>query len=132
MDEQKRVLVVDDLEAWREQLVEILQSDGFYAEAASTPQEVLERLDKTFYHLLILDIRLVDADHSNVEGLDLLHTLNKLGLSKAIKVIMLSAHDTREHMSLAFKDYRVEDFLSKDEFTRQSFLESVRSVFSKK
>ena len=130
MNSQGRVLVVDDLEPWREQLVETLQQDGFYAASASTATEVLEQLDEALYHLLILDIRLADTDPSNIDGIDLLRELEKRGLSEATKVIMLSAHDTKEHMRLAFRDYKVVDFLSKDNFTRQLFLESVRRVFS--
>jgi DNA-binding response OmpR family regulator len=132
MNRQGRILVVDDLEQWREQLVEMLQRDGFYADSVSTAAEALYKLDETLYHLLILDIRLMDADQSNIEGIDLLRVLDERGLSEATKVIMLSAHDTKEHMRLAFRDYKVADFLSKDEFTKQGFLESVRRVFSEK
>ncbi len=131
MNRQGRVLVVDDLEKWREQLVETLLRDGFYADAASTTAEVLQRLDETFYHLLLLDIRLVDADPSNQEGIGLLGELDKRGVSEATKVIILSAYGTPEQMRTAFKDHKVADFLSKDKFTKQLFLESVQQVFSK-
>src|SRR5205807_8219414 len=53
------------------------------------------------------------------------------GLSEATKVIMLSAYGTQEQMRLAFKDYKVADFLTKDEFSKQAFLESVQQVFSR-
>lgn len=129
MRNQGRVLVVDDLEQWREQLVETLQRNGYYAESASTISEVLQQLDETLYHLVILDIRLADTDPGNIDGIDLLRELEKRGLNEATKVIMLSAHDTKEHMRLAFRDYKVVDFLSKDNFTKQSFLESVQRVF---
>lgn len=129
MRNQGRVLVVDDLEQWREQLVETLQRNGYYAESASTVSEVLQQLDETLYHLVILDIRLADSDPGNIDGIDLLRELEKRGLNEATKVIMLSAHDTKEHMRLAFRDYKVVDFLSKDNFTKQSFLESVQRVF---
>jgi len=48
MNRQWRVLVVDDLEQWREQLVETLQGDGYYTDSASSAAEVLERLSETF------------------------------------------------------------------------------------
>lgn len=130
MYRQGRVLVVDDLERWREQLVETLLGDGFYADSASTTTEVLQRLDETFYHLLLLDVRLVDADPSNQEGIDLLGELDKRGLSEATKVLILSAYGTIEQMRTAFKNYKVADFLSKDKFNKQLFLESVNQVFS--
>jgi CheY-like chemotaxis protein len=130
MNNQGRVLVVDDLEQWREQLVETLQRGGFYAGSVSTATEVLQQLDEALYHLLILDIRLADGDPSNIDGIKLLRELKTRGLIEATKVIMLSAHDTKEHMRLAFRDYKVVDFLSKDKFTEQLFLESVRRAFS--
>src|SRR5436305_10504252 len=131
MNRQGRILVVDDLETWREELTEILQRGGFYVESASTVTEVLQRLNETFYHLLVLDIRLDEADQSNKNGIDLLGELDKQGMSESIKVIMLSARDTKEHIRTAFRDYRVIDFLSKDEFTKQAFLENVRHIFAK-
>ncbi len=130
MNRQGRILVVDDLESWREELVETLQHDGFHADSASTATEALQRLDETLYHLLVLDIRLVDADHTNEDGISLLGELEKRGLSEATKVIMLSAHDTKEHMRMAFRDYKVADFLSKDKFSKQVFLESIWRAFS--
>src|SRR6266700_4789807 len=130
MNRQGRVLVVDDLEKWREQLVETLQRDGFYADSASTATEVLQQLDETLYHLLLLDVRLVDADPSNQEGIDLLDELDKRGLSDAIKIMILSAYGTKEQMRIAFAKHKVVDFLSKDNFTKQLFLESVQQVFS--
>lgn len=131
MNRQGRILVVDDLEKWRKQLVETLQREGFYADSASTATEALERLDETFYHLLLLDIRLIDSEPTNQEGITLLDELNSRGLSDATKVIILSAYGTKEQMRTAFAKHKVVDFLSKDKFTRQLFLESVEQVFTK-
>lgn len=130
MKRQGRVLVVDDLEKWRKILVQMLQRDGFYADAASTAAEALEHLGEAFYHVLVLDIRLVDADPSNKQGIDLLAELDKRGLGEATKVILLSAYGTKEQMRTAFRDYRVADFLAKDEFTNQEFLNTVQQAFS--
>jgi CheY-like chemotaxis protein len=130
MNRQRRVLVVDDLEKWRELLIEALERDGFAVDSASSVAEVLQCLEETFYHALVLDIRLVDARADNVDGINLLGELDRRGLIEATRVIILSAYGTPEQMRLAFKGYRVADFLSKDEFTRQAFLESVRQAFS--
>lgn len=130
MNRQRRVLVVDDLEKWRDLLMEALERDGFSADSASTVAEVLQRLEETFYHVLVLDIRLVDTEAANEGGIDLLGELDRRGLIEAARVIILSAYGTPERMRLAFKGYRVADFLSKDEFTKQAFLESVRQAFS--
>src|SRR5690348_2274064 len=121
MNNKGSVLVVDDLEQWREQLVETLENNGYYAETASTASEVLQQLDKRLFHLVILDIRLADSDPSNFDGIGLLGELKKRGLSEATKIIMLSSHDTKEHIRMAFRDYKVVDFLSKDNFTEKQF-----------
>ena len=131
MNRQGRILVVDDLPKWREQLVEILQSEGYFADSASSVAEALEKLKETFYHVLVLDVRMVPADSSNIEGIDLLGELDKRGLSEAIKVIILSAYGNQKRMRLAFKDYKVADFLSKDNFNKQVLLEPVRRIFAK-
>lgn len=131
MNNKGHILVVDDLAQWREQLVETLQNNGFYAESASSVSEVLQQLDQALYHLVILDIRLADNDPGNSDGIELLNELEKRGLSAATKVIMLSSHDTKEHIRLAFRDYKVVDFLSKDTFTEKQFLESIHNVFSR-
>jgi CheY-like chemotaxis protein len=131
MNRQGRILVVDDLEKWRQQLVETLQRGGFYADSAASTKDVLERLDDSFYHLLLLDIRLVDPDPTNQEGIDLLEELEKRGLSDAVKIIILSAYGTQDQMRTAFKDHRVADFLSKDRFSGKALLETVQQIFAR-
>lgn len=131
MIRQARVLVVDDLEQWRDELVETLQRGGFKVDSASTASQALEQLNQSLYHLLVLDIRMVDADQSNTGGIELLAELDNRGLSEATKVIILSAYGTKEQMRLAFRDHKVADFLSKDDFNNQVFLENVRQIFSK-
>ncbi len=132
MNRQGRVLIVDDLESWRKALTVTLQREGFHTDSAFTAAEVLERLQETLYHMVILDIRLVDSDASNTEGIDLLREFDKRGLSRATAIIILSAYGTLEHMRRAFKDYEVADFLEKDNFSPQTFLESVKQVFAQK
>lgn len=129
-----RVLIVDNLEKWREELVETLQRAGFYADSASSAAEALKSLNETLYHVMVLDIRMDETDQSqsNIDGINLLRELDKFGLSEATKVIMLSAYGTKELMRTSFREYKVVDFLSKDEFNNQEFLEIVRQVFSQK
>lgn len=131
MARQGRILIVDNLETWREELVEILRRNGYYAESASTIIDALERLNESFYHILVADIRMEEVDKSNTEGMGLLGHLEKSGLSVATKVIMLSAYGTPEQMREAYTDHRVADFLTKGEFSEQAFLKSIEQVFSR-
>src|ERR1700730_2971062 len=103
MSKKGRILIVDDTDTWREQLVETLQRGGFQAEAVSCAADALERLHTTLYHVLVLDIRMDDTDLSNAGGIDLLKELSRRGLTEVIKVIMLSAYGTEDQMRMAFR-----------------------------
>src|SRR5579859_5635680 len=131
MDKQGRILILDDLERWREQQVEMLLKAGFYAESVSTVAEALARLNESFYHLLIVDIRMEESNEQNKAGLELLSELDKQHLSEAIKVIVHSAYGNQERMRQAFRFHRVADFLSKDDFYK-SFLRNVQQIFAEK
>src|SRR6266436_353476 len=104
MARQGRILIVDNLETWREELVEILGRNGFLAESESTVIDALERLNESIYHVLVADIRMKETDESNIDGIHLLSELERSGLSEALKVIMLSAFGTKEQMRSAFRD----------------------------
>ncbi len=130
MHRQGRILIVDDVQKWREELVETLQRGGFYAEAVASIAEALHALDTSLYHLLILDIRMQETDQNNKEGINLLGELEKRGLSEAIKIVMLSAHGTPEYMHRAFRGHGVLDFLMKERFDSQVFLDKVYGYFA--
>src|SRR5437879_5147340 len=98
MNRQGRILIVDDEEQWRKELVETLLRGGFHADSASTATEALERLNESLYHVLVLDIRMVHADQSNTDGIDLLGEHYKRVLSEAKNVIMLSAFGTKQNI----------------------------------
>jgi CheY-like chemotaxis protein len=132
MNRQGRILIVDDEDLWRKELVETLKRGGFLADSAATPIEALDRLSETCYHVLVLDIRMVHTDQHDIAGINLLGELDNRGLCEATKVIMLSAFGTKEHMRTSFRKYKVADFLSKDDFDNQEFLENIRQVFSQK
>lgn len=124
-----RVLVVDDQEIWRETLREILQGHGFLVDCAAATSEALAFLESNFYHLLILDIRLVDADESNIEGMALLDELNRRGLAAGVEIMMLSAYGTMDQMRESFTQHKVADFASKNNFLDVDFLKQVDNLF---
>lgn len=126
-----RILVVDDLKNWREQLVEALQHAGYYTNAASSIEEAATLLKERLYHVLVLDVRMESSDPNNIEGIELLRELNQQGLTKAIKIIIISAYGTKEQTRDAFKEFEVADFLFKDEpFSMQKFLKAVQQIFA--
>ena len=67
MDSGARILIVDDDENIRKVLMAILEDKGYHMEAAGTAREAIKKIDKKFYNLALIDIRLPD-----MEGIDLL------------------------------------------------------------
>lgn len=131
MNKQGRILVVEDREDWRALLVTELQRAHYYVEAVGNIEEALQRLLSTFFHVLILDVRLDDNDTNNLDGFKLLEALEQRRMMDAIKVIILSAFGTKAQIRNAFRDYKVADFVNKTRFKHEDFIEDVKRVFAK-
>ncbi len=128
MSRPGRILIVDDKDNWRRTLVDTLQQNDYFSESVEDVPQALKKLSTAIYHIVILDIRLPNDS----EGIDLLQELDKRGLKGATKVIILSGYGTLEHVRRAFKEYDVADFLEKDNFSPQIFLESIAQIFAQK
>ena len=131
MKRQGRILIVEDEEVWREELFEVLHNNGFYVDVAATAAHALELLNVTFYHVLVLDLRLSAADQNSIDGITLLQQLDKLELNAFMKVIILSAQGTRELLRDTFKDYKEIDFVFKEDFRKRLFLQNMQHFFDK-
>jgi len=135
MSRKGRILIVDDNANWREELIESLEHAQYIVDSAATSAETLKKLQQALYHVVVLDIRLdesgQDGNEPNVDGIAILKELERQGLSEATRVIMLSAHGTKELMRIAFRKYKVVDFLTKDEFDNREFLELLKQIFAR-
>lgn len=132
MVRQGRILVVDDLEKWREELVETLRNGGFHAQAAATIEQALTSIEENLYHLLIIDINMDESEQHDESGIKLLSELKRRGLNSASKVIILTVYGTKPLMRTAFRDAEVVDFIEKDNFDNQEFLKNVQVLFAEK
>jgi DNA-binding response OmpR family regulator len=125
MHAQGRILIVDDDPEWQNLLTVVLQGKGLYADAVGTRAAMDEHLRMLPYHVLILDIRLIDLDANNEEGMDILRNLKERDLLSAFRIIMISAYGTKAQMRESFRDFGIADFLSKHEFNPDEFLDIV-------
>jgi DNA-binding NtrC family response regulator len=70
MGEAARILIIDDDESIRKVLATILEDEGYIVETAETAKEGIEKSEKAFYNLALIDVRLPD-----MEGIELLSKL---------------------------------------------------------
>lgn len=120
------ILIVDDLPNWRRQLLDVLASQGYSAEVATNFEEAKQALFSGRFKLAVIDVRLVDADDSNVEGLELLEEID--GADLDVKAIVMTGFETSHTEKRALQSPRCVAFIRKDEFDIDRFLEAVETA----
>jgi DNA-binding NtrC family response regulator len=121
-------LIVDDLPNWRRQLLDTLAVGGYSAEAVGSAQEARHAIASGRFKLVVVDIRLIDAEESNVEGLELIKEIDARGLD--IKVIAMTGYETTLIKQKASQSPTVVDFIIKDDFDIHRFFKAVEAAIS--
>jgi DNA-binding NtrC family response regulator len=83
-----KVLVVDDYADWRDMLCGLLEREGHLVEAAGTKDAALAYIQETKeLDLVILDIRLIETEEANEDGMRLLAEIRKrLSFTRVIMI----------------------------------------------
>lgn len=101
------LLIIDDEKSLRSVLKVLLETEGFRIEEAKSGLEGLEKVQKTEYDAIILDLRLPDID-----GIDVLERV--MEKSPSTKVILLTAYGSIKNAVEAIKrgayDYLTKPF----------------------
>jgi DNA-binding NtrC family response regulator len=84
-----RILVVDDEEIARQNLLHVLGREGYAVDCAATAEEALGALEKAEYQLVLTDLRMPGMD-----GLSLLRRIKER--QQATEVIVITAHASTE------------------------------------
>ena len=122
-----KILIVEDYVDWRELLSGLLQREGHQVEAVSTLEEARACLETTAdLDLAILDIRLVEVDETNQDGMRLLADIRERQAST--RVIMITGHGTMETQRRAFREFQAFDFFRKEQFDSEEFRQGVREA----
>lgn len=104
MDFQARVLVVDDEDRFRENLVRLLGAQGMLAQGAASGTQALEALRGAEFDVLLLDMKMPEMD-----GRATFEAIRALGAD--VQVLVLSGHasvnDAMEMMSRGAFDYLI-------------------------
>jgi two-component system response regulator PilR (NtrC family) len=66
MGEGPRILIVDDDESIRKVLAAVLEENGYMIDAAEDGKKAIEKTDKNFYNMALVDIRLPDIEGSKL------------------------------------------------------------------
>src|SRR5574343_544733 len=84
-----RILVVDDEEIARQNLLHVLGREGYAVDCAATAEEALGALERAEYQLVLTDLRMPGMD-----GLSLLRWITER--QQATEVIVITAHASTE------------------------------------
>ena len=136
-DIPKKVLIIDDEldKGWGDIFVKYFKQKKKYAEPEILPIElknkkyediepiILKYIENYKPDLIILDMRLIESDHSennpeNISGIKLLNEIKKKSLdtqlNPGIQVIMLSATTRSDILEQAMKDNKIVGYIQKD------------------
>lgn len=119
MENQPKILVVDDESGIRELISDALSVAGMSAVSASDGLSGLASVRKNRFDLIILDINLPKLD-----GLSLLDKIRKEGFD--VPVLMLSARGERQDITLGLK-FGADDYLTKP-FGIEELILRVRAI----
>ncbi len=104
-----RVLIVDNSAMVRTKLTKAVTSLGHAAEAVASGAEALERIAKTVFDLILLDIVMPEMD-----GFEVLRALKSSAHTRDLPVIVISALDEEMPSVVRAIELGAEDFLPKD------------------
>ncbi len=122
-----KILIVEDFADWRELLQGLLQREGYDVKSTATLKEARDQIEQAGdLDLAILDIRLVETDETNQDGMVLLDELRKH--RSLTQVIMITGHGTMESQRKAFREYHAFDFFRKEQFDSEEFRQAVREA----
>jgi DNA-binding NtrC family response regulator len=105
----------------------LLKREGHFVHAVATKEEALAYVDENKdLDLAVLDIRLVDMDESNEDGIHLLAEIRKR--LSFTRVIMITGYGTMKIQRKAFKQYQAFDFFSKAQFDSEEFRDAFQEA----
>jgi DNA-binding response OmpR family regulator len=115
----RNILAVDDDPAMRAMIADYLSEHGFSVRTAAGGSEMTRELSRTTVDLLLLDVRLTDAD-----GLDL---VRELRMKSALPIIVMSGRRRDEVDRVLGLELGADDYVTKP-FAMRELLARIRAV----
>ncbi len=123
----QRILIVEDMPDWRDQLQATLRRDGYDITTVPSYGEALAELRRNPYELVLVDLRLSPADESNRDGMELLRDLAKEG----IPAIVVTGYGSVEWARKAIEQYQAFDFMEKQTLDLNRLRKVIKAAFKK-
>src|SRR3989338_5803832 len=125
MENQKKILIVDDDEFLLDMYVCKFQESGFAVEIAQNGQEAIEKAKKTNPDAILLDIVMPKMD-----GFEALRTMKKEHIAPKAAIFILSNLGQREDTERGL-DLGAVDYIVKAHFTPSEVVARVNNVLHK-
>ncbi len=126
---QDRALVVEDSEAWRQILTELLEDMGLEVDIATSAAEAMRLIRGHPHRIAVVDLALAGRDHRNRDGLTLLAALQRQ--DPECQTIMLTGYATVEVTVTALRNYGALTLLEKSRFSRREFKALVHQALAR-
>jgi CheY-like chemotaxis protein len=105
------ILVVDDYENWRSFVKSVLEDDGHHVVTAASHSEAEEKLSIGVFDVVVLDMRLVDDEKYNVQGMALLKMIK--AQKPTTGAVILTGYPDPLHEQRALTSYGADAYLHK-------------------
>jgi CheY-like chemotaxis protein len=126
MGEKGKVLIVEDEATWRKLYQKVLEKEGYRAWTAGSLPAALDLLDRHFFHVAIVDIRLVDSQPGNQDGIEVVKRISQT--DEGTQAIIITAFGTIQMTRDAFKEYQVFEFMEKQTHDQARFCQVVEQA----
>jgi DNA-binding NtrC family response regulator len=117
-----RILIVDDDENIRKVLETILEDEGYTVESADTAKKGIEKSEKSFYNLALIDVRLPD-----MEGIELLAKMRET--KPKMRKIVITGYPTLQN-AVAAVNKGADAYVMKP-FDVEKILQTIRDQLKK-
>jgi CheY-like chemotaxis protein len=94
MEHKCSILVVEDDLSWQLLYEEILEEEGYLVEVAASKEEAARKLGGRTFDVAIVDLRLVDQDPKNQDGIEVVKLIRDL--NAPTRAIVKSGYLTEE------------------------------------
>ena len=128
---KSKILLVDDEQTFREAYKDLFEEYGWWVFTADSLESANKLLDNHYFHAATLDIRLVDDEEHNEQGMQLLQRIYKS--DEPTGVVIITGFPTNERYRAAFltaiEQNRQVDFLEKKSLDDEKLVESLTKAY---